>query len=540
MPAGMRYDASRFREWIPGGFAARLALATSALIAVVCLAQSTLLARSGLDHVRRHLTARGTAVATYLAREAATTIGRRGVGTLQQLAEQAQAQGGVVYTRFFDARGLLLVAVGKPPPGTTPLPARPGELGGEPASVGPALWEFQLPIRPAGDAHAETLGTVAIGVSIEPLVALRRHAVRTTVIWTALLLVVSLVAAVLLARAITRPLTSLAAAADRIAGGDFDARVAVHGDDELARVGYSFNAMVDSLRASRAAVEEKVRELEQADHLKSEFLATVSHELRTPLNVIIGYAEMLVDGVGGPLAPEQQEMIESIKRYSCLQRDLITNVLDFSRLSSGAVSMHVEPFTLGPLLEEIESLYREQLRDRPVRLVIALPEPAPAMETDRIKLQEVVRNLVDNAIKFTEQGSVTVAVAADDEPGWVTIAVSDTGPGIAPGELGSIFEAFRQIGDSSTRQTGGVGLGLSIVHRLVGVLGGTITAESRVGEGSTFRVCVPTHLGPAASVVDAAAAALDTAARNAGDVRLSAPGARPTAGGSPARRDRED
>jgi len=529
----MSYDVSRVRLSLPGGFAGRLALATSALIAAVCLAQSTILARSGLDHLRQHLTARGNAVAAYLAREAATAMGRHGVESLQQLAEQAQAQGGVVYTRFFDARGLLLVAVGKPPPGTTPLPARPGPVASEPVSVGPALWEFHMPIQAAPDA--ESLGTVAIGVSVEPLVALGRHAVRTAVIWTTLLLLASLGAAFMLARAITRPLTALAAAADRIAGGDFEAHVVAEGDDELARLGHSFNAMVGSLSASRAAIEEKVRELEQADHLKSEFLATVSHELRTPLNVIIGYAEMLADGMGGPLSAEQQEMVDSIRRYSTLQRDLITNVLDFSRLSSGAVSMHVEPFTLAPLLDEVESLYREQLRDRPVRLVVMLAEPAPAMETDRIKLQEIVRNLVDNAIKFTEEGTVTVAVAADG-PGWVTVAVSDTGRGIPPDELGSIFEAFRQIGDSSTRQTGGVGLGLSIVHRLVGVLEGTITAESRLGEGSTFRVRVPTQLrAPAAS--DATTAALDATARNADATSLSAPGRRPPRRVSPARTD---
>ena len=535
----MRYDASRFRDWIPGGFAARLALATSALIAIVCLAQSTILAQSGLDHVRRHLTARGTAVATYLAREAATSMGPKGVGALQQLAEQAQAQGGVAYTRFFDARGLLLVAVGKPPAGTTPLPARPGELHGEPVSVGPTLWELQLPIR-ADDVRGETLGTVAIGLSVEPLVALRRHAVRTAAIWTVLLLLASLAAAVLLARAITRPLRLLAAAADRIAGGDFAARVDARGDDELARVGSSFNAMVDSLRASRAAIEEKVYELEEANHIKSEFLATVSHELRTPLNVIIGYTEMLADGVGGPLAPEQAQMIDSIKRYSVLQRDLITNVLDFSRLSSGAVSMHVEPFTLGPLLEEVESMYREALRDRPVQLIVRLQEPAPAMETDRIKLQEVVRNLVDNAIKFTEQGTVTVTVVPDEQAGWIDITVADTGCGIPPNELGSIFEAFRQIGDSSTRQTGGVGLGLSIVHRLVAVLGGVVTAESRVGEGSTFRVRVPTHLMPAPSFADTAVAALDTVSDNTGAVRAEGTTAQPTAGASEWRTGRED
>ena len=533
----MSHEVSRVKLSLPGGFAARLAIATSALIAAVCLTQSTILARSSLDHLRRHLTERGNAVAGYLAREAATAMrGKHGVESLQQLAEQAQAQGGVVYTRFFDARGLLLVAVGKPPPGTTPLPARPGAVDTEPVSVGPALWEFHTPVRAGDSPSAESLGTVAIGVSIEPLAALGRYAVRTAVIWTTLLLLASLAAAILLARAITRPLTTLAAAADRIAGGDFDARVAAQGDDELARVGHSFNAMVDSLHASRTAIEEKVRELEQADHLKSEFLATVSHELRTPLNVIIGYAEMLADGAGGTLAAEQQEMVDSIKRYSTLQRDLITNVLDFSRLSSGAVSMHVEPFTLGPLLEEVESLYREQLRDGPVHLVVSLAEQAPAMETDRIKLQEIVRNLVDNAIKFTDAGTVTVAVTADG-PGGLSIAVSDTGRGIPPDELGSIFEAFRQIGDSSTRQTGGVGLGLSIVHRLVGVLGGSITAESRLGEGSTFRVRVPTHIR-AATAADAATAALDAVARNTDASAVSAPAPRRARGASRARTDR--
>ena len=537
----MSYDVvSRVRLSLPGGFAARLALATSALIAAVCLTQSTILARSSLDHLRRHLEARGNAVATYLAREAATAMGRHGTDSLQQLAEQAQAQGGVVYTRFFDARGLLLVAVGKPPPGTTPLPARPGPIATDPVDVGPALWEIHMPIPPGDSPAAEKLGTVAIGVSVEPLAALGRHAVRTAAIWTTLLLLTSLAAAVLLARAITRPLTALAAAADRIAGGDFDARVVAHGDDELARLGHSFNAMVESLSTSRAAIEEKVHELEQADHLKSEFLATVSHELRTPLNVIIGYTEMLADGVGGPLAPEQAQMIESIKRYSVLQRDLITNVLDFSRLSSGAVSMHVEPFTLGPLLEEVESMYREALRERPVQLIVRLAEPAPPMETDRIKLQEVVRNLVDNAVKFTEEGTVTVTVVPDQQAGWVDISVADTGCGIPPNELGSIFEAFRQIGDSSTRQTGGVGLGLSIVHRLVAVLGGVVTAESRVGEGSTFRVRVPTHLMPAPSFADTAAAALDTVSDNTGAVRAEGTTAQPTAGASEWRTGRED
>lgn len=533
----MSADRPRAARRMPGGFAARLAAAISALIAVVCAAQSWILVRSDLDHVRAHLTARGGEVVAWLAREGAAAMGGDGVRSLKQLAEQAQAQGGVVYTRFFDRRGLLLVSVGKPPPGATPLPARPASAArSEPVLVGPALWEFQTPIRAGSPARMETVGTVAVGISIETLDALRSSAFRRAATYATLFVVLALLAAVVLARAVTRPLTALAQASDRIAGGDFATRVAVTGDDELARLARSFNAMVQSLATSRAAIEEKVRELEEANHLKSEFLATVSHELRTPLNVIIGYAEMLADGAGGPLSDAQQEMVAAIQRYSCLQRDLITNVLDFSRLNSGRVSMHVEPFTLPPLLEEVQALYRDQLRDRPVELVVRLEEPAPAMETDRIKLQEVVRNLVDNAIKFTERGTVTVTAGPDPEPGWLALTVADTGTGIPPDELGSIFEAFRQIGDSRTRQTGGVGLGLSIVHRLVGVLGGTVTAESRPGEGSTFRVRVPARLNPPAPA-EAAEAALDATARNAAAVRLSAPPS-PSAAASPGRTDR--
>src|SRR4029078_5797119 len=151
----------------------------------VCLAQSTILARSGQDYVRRHLTARGTAVATYLAREAATSMGPKGVGALQQLAEQAQAQGGVVYTRFFDARGLLLVAVGKPPPGKTPPPVRSGPAAGdardvcparrrrapaaaEPAGGGPAFADTPMPVGPGDSPRANSLVTPPMGVPIEP------------------------------------------------------------------------------------------------------------------------------------------------------------------------------------------------------------------------------------------------------------------------------------------------------------------------------------------------------------------------------------
>src|SRR5262249_40573931 len=151
----------------------------------------------------------------------------------------------------------------------------------------------------------------------------------------------------------------------------------------------------------------KVRELQEVTRLKSEFLATISHELRTPLNVIIGYADMLTSGAGGEVNRDQADMLDAIRRYSKLQLDLITNVLDFSRLVSGKMSFQVERFALEPLLLEIQALQRARVRPR-VRLDVAVAPGTPELETDRVKLHEIVRNLVDNALKFTESGSVSV------------------------------------------------------------------------------------------------------------------------------------
>ena len=486
----------------PGfGFAARLGAATSVLIVVVCLTQSWLLSRGDVASVGHYLEERGRTIGERLAEQAGAPFATGGVDALRSLGEQALVRAGVTYARFFDAHGLLLASTGTSTASSTIAPdARVRTVG--PIAVSPDTWEFQAPIR--GGA-----GIVVVGIPLDSLHAIRVRALATATLVTGLFMLVGVAAAALIARAITRPLRGLAAAADAIAGGDLTASVDACGRDELSALARSFNAMVTSLARSRAILEEKVVELEQANRLKSEFLATVSHELRTPLNVILGYTEMLADG--GTLKDEEREMIAAIRRYTTLQLELVTGVLDFSRLSSGRLSFHVERFMLGPLLEELRTLYAARARNGGLRLTVRVDRALPELRTDRVKVQEIVRNLIDNALKFTSAGTIAVRALPAAQPGRVAIEVADTGPGIAPEDAAHVFDPFRQAGASSTRGTGGVGLGLSIVKGLVQALGGSITLTSRPGEGATFRIELPCVLPDAAA---SAAEALDGVTQN--------------------------
>jgi signal transduction histidine kinase len=504
---------------------------------LICVSQSWLLGRHYLDHIKGQITERGRALSEHLAREAGRSMMSGSMSTLHELVEQAGASGEVTYIRFFDAQGLLLVSGGGTPVSAEPPPATAGLRPRGPVPVGPDIWEFQAPIFASdvgGHGGAEEidphrLGSVTIGVSLQPLDALRTRAFGTAMTLTSLFTLCAVLAVVHLARAITRPLGALASAADTVSRGDFGVRVEVDRSDEIGRLARSFNTMVDNL-ARGATLEGKVRELQEVTRLKSEFLATISHELRTPLNVIIGYAEMLASGAGGEVTAEQAEMLDAVRRYSKLQLDLITNVLDFSRLLSGKMSFHVERFALEPLLAEIQALQRGRARNRSVKLTVALDPDVPELETDRVKLHEIVRNLVDNALKFTETGSVTVKARPARSGAWVIIEVADTGPGIRPEDLHRIFEAFQQINQATSRHTGGVGLGLSIVKQLVDALGGTVSVTSRLGEGSKFRVEIPRTLPPRPDSRDdpaPAVAALDEVRHASATLPDEAPPLRP-------------
>ena len=245
-------------------------------------------------------------------------------------------------------------------------------------------------------------------------------------------------------------------------------------------------AQLASLALENARLFEK---LEGANQLKAVFLATMSHELRTPLNVIIGYTELLLDEVFGRLTPEQTASLDRVGTSARELLELISATLDISRLETGRAALTLQELDPTALLREVEA-ETAAVRDKPgVASHWEIPTRLPSVYSDAVKLKVLLKNLVNNAFKFTDSGSVTVSAAAHDR--WLELRVADTGIGMPPAVQAVIFEPFRQGDSSTTRRHGGVGLGLYIVSRLLDMLAGRIEVESAPGRGSTFTVWIP-------------------------------------------------
>jgi signal transduction histidine kinase len=250
-------------------------------------------------------------------------------------------------------------------------------------------------------------------------------------------------------------------------------------------------------RELESKVGERTEELRRLYHeslavsrLKSELVANMSHELRTPLNIIIGYSEMLLDRAGPPSEPEREKMTGRIRESARTLLQLVDSVLDLGKLESGRMPVTKESLSLDRLVAALRA--RERLTPAPgVGLVWRVPPGLPVIETDAAKLTVVLDNLINNAIKFTSSGSITVTVRDVPSRQRVEISVADTGPGIDERNLATIFEPFHQLESTGARAYGGVGLGLAIVQRYVLLLGGEVAVRSTLGTGTTFVVTLP-------------------------------------------------
>ena len=261
------------------------------------------------------------------------------------------------------------------------------------------------------------------------------------------------------------------------------------------------------LEAQNRRLEQMNVQLKDMDRLKSSFLATVSHELRTPLTSIIGYSEMLAEGLVGSLNQEQTEYVRTIMDKGDTLLKLISSILDVTQIEAGKVRLTFEPVTVGDLIASAITSVRPQAQKKGLTIDMKLPGRKVEARADREKLRQVMVNLLSNAVKFTPKGGWVQVLVTEvkfqpeiDADGW-RFVVQDSGVGIPADQLEKIFQSFYQVDNSSTREFGGAGLGLAIVKSYVEGHGGVVRVQSELGQGSRFEVILPVSPPPPRAVI---------------------------------------
>jgi signal transduction histidine kinase len=229
----------------------------------------------------------------------------------------------------------------------------------------------------------------------------------------------------------------------------------------------------------------------EVDRMKNTFLAIVSHELRTPLNAILGYAEMLKEAIYGPVNEKQVRASDRIMTNSNRLLDIVSELLDQAQMEAGKLSLHLQPFRPADLIDSVHVVMDKIATDKGLVVTSELDPKLPEfINGDVARLQQILVNLINNGVKFTEKGSVHLSLLHSRRKNWL-MRVQDTGIGIPEDQLPVIFESFRQVDSTITRRYGGFGLGLSIVQQLVDLMGGTISVTSTLNAGSSFTVTLP-------------------------------------------------
>jgi signal transduction histidine kinase len=258
--------------------------------------------------------------------------------------------------------------------------------------------------------------------------------------------------------------------------------------EELNAANLELESQAEQLAEQARELEQRAQELAAANEAKTRFLRTMSHELRTPLNSIIGFTELLLQGLAGPLNDEQRKQLSMVNASGHHLLALVNDLLDLSRIEAGAVVLAHERIDVADVVREVLETIRPAAEAKGLALTCEIPDPAPPLVSDKTRGRQILLNLLNNAVKFTDHGSVSLAVSRDGYK-TVTFAVKDTGPGISKERLGDIFKDFVRLQDGGPRE--GAGLGLAIARQLAGALGGSLTVASRVGTGSTFSLTLP-------------------------------------------------
>jgi signal transduction histidine kinase len=303
-----------------------------------------------------------------------------------------------------------------------------------------------------------------------------------------------------LRRSVLDPIDDLSIHANRIGNGDLESPIKPTTEDELGNLALTMDKMRNNLKESYAKVAREMKEkteallvAQQADKVKSQFLANMSHEIRTPINGVLGCLELALSPEE-PGAAGNEEFLAEAKTCAGSLLTLVDDILDIARIESRSMSFELSPINPLATLSRLEGQWRERASRKGLELDLHLhPELDLMVYTAPAEFQRLLENVVDNAIKFTDQGGVRIEAGGSEgvEPAMMVISVCDTGMGIPPEKMEEIFLPFTQNDISSTRKFGGAGLGLSVSRQFARLLGGDLTVSSRVDEGSTFTISLP-------------------------------------------------
>jgi signal transduction histidine kinase/CheY-like chemotaxis protein len=364
------------------------------------------------------------------------------------------------------------------------------------------------------------LGSMIVRVGAERVyttVAAQRN--RTIILTLVGIFIVITMIYFIVNRFIRRPVEGLADKAKRFAEGDMSTSVGVKTEDEIGVLGKTFNYMVERVSSSSKRLEEEIerktallnertrlmglleranRDLRELDKLKSTFIANMSHELRTPMNAIIGYTELLLERVDGPINEEQEKSLKRVAANARHLLQLINDVLDISKIESGKVELEIKELDLRWLIETVLPTFEQLINQKGLTLTINIDEGLPLIYGDEERIKQILINLLSNAVKFTHQGGIIISaklsergVGPGEAPIFVEICVEDTGIGIKEEDVGRVFDKFFQVDLTTIRQYEGTGLGLTITRGLVSMHKGMIWVTSKYGEGSRFCFTLP-------------------------------------------------